>query len=141
MVNRLWRYLMPFAAAAMLGGCSIKDTIRDADAAVVRFHDDLDAGRAQAIWEETGADMRQATTRKQFLAMLDAVHSKLGNVKSSRHVGWNRNASTNGSFMTVTNETVFERGKGTEQFVFRKSKADELALVGYHIQSNEMMQN
>lgn len=140
-MNRLGRYLMAFAAAAMLGGCSIKETMRSADAAVVRFHDDLDAGRSRTIWDATGEDMRTATTQKQFVAMLDAIHRKLGNVRSSRQVGWNRNASTRGSFMTVTNETLFDRGSGTEKFVFRKGKADELALVGYHIQSNEMMVN
>lgn len=136
---------MPFLAAAMLGatlaGCSIKETIRDADAAVARFHTDLDAGRSEAIWDGTGQEMRNATSHQQFVKLLDAVHRKLGNVKSSQQVGWNRNASTNGSFMTVTNQTVFERGSGTEQFVFRKGKADKLALVGYHIQSNEMMLN
>lgn len=132
---------MAFVVAAMLGGCSIKETIRNADAAVVRFHDDLDAGRSRAIWDATGAEMRAATTQKQFVALLDAVHRKLGNVRSSKQLGWNRNASTNGSFMTVTNETVFDRGSGTETFVFRKAKADELALVGYHIESNEMMAN
>ncbi len=132
---------MPFVAAAMLGGCSMKEVIGKADAEVVRFHEALDAGRSQQIWDATGADMRKATTRPQFVALLDAVHRKLGNVKSSRQVGWNRNASTNGSFMTVTNETVFEHGSGTEQFVFRKGEADKLALVGYHIQSNEMMVN
>ncbi|MFT4056127.1 MAG: DUF4019 domain-containing protein [Novosphingobium sp.] len=119
----------------------MKEVIGKADAEVVRFHEELDAGHSQEIWEGTGEDMRKATTRKQFVAMLDAVHRKLGNVKSSRQVGWNRNASTNGSFMTITNETLFERGSGTERFVFRKSEADKLALVGYHIQSNEMMVN
>lgn len=140
-MNRLGRYLMAIAAAAMLGGCSVKESIQQADAEVVRFHQALDAGRSQAIWDATGPDMRKATTQKQFVALLDAVHRKLGNVKSSKQVGWNRNASTNGSFTTTTNETVFERGRGTEQFVFRKSEADKLALVGYHIQSNEMMVN
>ncbi len=125
----------------MLGGCEIKESIRQADAEVVQFHRELDAGHSQEIWEATGPDMREATTRKDFVAMLDAVHRKLGNVKSSKQVGWNSNSGTGGSFMTVTNETVFERGHGTEQFVFRHGEADKLALVGYHIQSNEMMVN
>ncbi|MEE4452608.1 DUF4019 domain-containing protein [Novosphingobium resinovorum] len=132
---------MPFAVAAMLSGCNVKESIRDAGAEVVRFHAALDAGHSQAIWDATGADMRKATTQQQFVALLDAVHRKLGRVKSSKQVGWNSNSTTGGSFMTVTNETVFERGSGTEQFVFRKEEADKLALVGYHIQSNEMMLN
>lgn len=125
----------------MLGGCGVRDAVRQADVEVARFHQSLDEGHSRQIWAETGQPMRKATTERQFLATLDAVHRKLGRVRSSRQVGWQRNASTKGSFTTVTNETVFEHGSGTERFVFLKDKADKLALVGYHIEFDEMMRN
>jgi hypothetical protein len=140
-MKRLARYLMPFAAAAMLGGCNVTESIKEASVEVDKFHRALDAGNSQGIWASAGADLHQATPRAQFVAVLDAVHRKLGKVKSTKQVGWNSNATTSGSFVTLTNETVFERGTGTEQFVYRKGDADKLSLAGYHIQSNDMMLN
>lgn len=140
-MKRLARYLMPFAAAAMLAGCNVKESSKAADVEVGQFHQGLDAGGWQAIWASADPQLRKTTTRAQFGKLLDAVHGKLGKVKTSQQVGWNAEATTGGSFVTVTMQTTFERGAGTEQFVFRKGEADKLTLVGYNIQSQDMMLN
>lgn len=138
-MKRLARYLMPFAAAAMLAGCNVKESLKDADIEVGQFHQKLDAGNWQAIWTAADPQLHKATTRAQFGGMLDAVHGKLGKVKSSEQVGWNAEATTGGSYVTVTTQTTFARGSGTEQFVFRKGEAGKLTLAGYDIQSKDMM--
>ncbi|EJL34653.1 DUF4019 domain-containing protein [Novosphingobium sp. AP12] len=140
-MKRLGRYLMPFAAAAMLGGCNVQASIKEAEAEVGHFHHELDAGNWQAVWKGADPELRKAGTRAQFGQLLEAVHRKLGNVKSTKQVGWNANATTGGSFITVAMETTFERGSAAEQFVYRKGNADQLTLVGYHIQSEQMMVN
>ena len=43
-MNRLGRYLVPFAAAAMLAGCGVKESFKDAEVEVGKFHQALDAG-------------------------------------------------------------------------------------------------
>jgi len=138
-MNGLARYLMPFAAAAMLAGCGMKESFADAGLEVAKFHRALDAGRTQEIWNDADPQLRSATQQAQFAKLIDAVHRKLGKVRSSKQVGWNANATTGGTFVTLTMETVFEHGSGVEQFVYRKGDGGRMALVGYNIQSQDMM--
>lgn len=138
-MNALARYLMPFAAAAMLAGCGMKESFADAGLEVAKFHRALDAGRAQEIWKSADPQLRSTTQQAQFVKLIDAVHRKLGKVRSSKQVGWNANATTGGTFVTLTMETAFEHGSGVEQFVYRKADGGHMALVGYNIQSQDMM--
>jgi len=139
-MNRIARCLAPIVIVTMVAGCGVKEGFEAATAEVARFHAALDAGKSQQIWSEGDAQLRQSTSRDQFVKLLDAVHRKLGKVTSSKQVGWNANATTGGTFLTVTMETAFERGSGTEEFVFKKAD-QRVALAGYQITSQEMMLN
>lgn len=140
-MNRLGRYLMPFAAAAMLAGCGVKESFKDAEVEVGKFHQALDAGDLPAIWQQADPALRQGPQRIQLEKVLDAVHRKLGKVKEAKQVGWNANATTGGTFVTLTYQTVFEHGSGVEQFVYRKGNEGKVTLTGYDIQSQDMMLN
>lgn len=140
-MNRFARYLMPFAAVAMLAGCGMKESVENAELEVGKFHRMLDAGNWRKLWAGADPDLRKATSREQFGKLLEAVHRKLGPVKESKQVGWNANSGTGGTFVTVTMRTTFEKGTGAEQFVYRKRGEGQLKLVGYNIQSREMMLN
>jgi hypothetical protein len=140
-MNRISRYLAPIVAVAMLGGCGLKESFKDADTAVARFHAALDAEQWQAIWTMTAPQMRQQTKQADFQRMLEAVHRKLGKVRQTKQVGWNSMAGTSGSTLTLTMETAFEHGSGTEQFVYMRVADQPLKLAGYNIQSQEMMLN
>jgi hypothetical protein len=138
-MNRMARYLVPIVAVAMLPACGLKQSFADADTAVERFHAALDQGQWQAIWNTTAPQFRQQTRQADFERILQAVHRKLGKVKQSKQVGWNANAGTSQSSVTVTMATDFERGSGTEQFIYVKAADQSLELAGYDIQSKEMM--
>lgn len=144
-MNRMSRYLAPILAvampAAMLTGCGLKGSFKDADAAVARFHAALDAEQWQAIWNTTDPSFRQQTKQATFQRILEAVHRKLGKVRQTKQVGWNANASTSGSTLTLTMDTAFEHGSGTEQFVYKRAADQSLKLAGYDIQSQEMLLN
>lgn len=140
-MNRLGRYLVPFAAAAMLGGCGVQESFKEADVEVGQFHTALNAGNWQGVWQTADPQLRQATTREQFGKLLDAVHRKLGKVTASKQTGWNANSGTGGTYVTVTMQTQFERGTGTEQLVYHKGSDGKVALSGYNIQSQDMMLN
>lgn len=140
-MNRIARLLVPFAAAAMLGGCGIKESFEKADVAIASFHADLDAGKFDKIWTSADPDLRKATRKGDFEKLLKAVHTKLGAVKTTRQVGWNTNATTSGTFLTATFQTTFEKGSGNEQFTYRKGKGDAVTLVRYGIDSQDMMLN
>lgn len=137
----LLRYLAPIAGLAMLSGCGVKESVEQASGEVERFHHALAAGRLQQIWSEADPQFRQSTKQADFARFMGAIDRKLGKVRSTRQVGWNANATTGGTFVTLNLETSFERGSATEQFVYRKADEGRLALVGYNLQSREMMVN
>lgn len=140
-LNRIGRLLVPFAAAAMLVGCGVKESFKDAEVEVGKFHQALDAGDLRAIWKQADPALRQGAQRTELEKVLDAVHRKLGKVKQTKQVGWNANATTGGTFVTLTYQTTFERGPGGEQFVYRKGDGGKIALTGYNIESQDMMLN
>jgi hypothetical protein len=123
---------------AVLCGCSMSADTALAEQAVPRFHEQLDAGSFDAIYEASAADLRQITTHQDFVAFLDAVHRKLGKTKASDRTGWNVNYGTSGSLVTLTYKTAFDGGAAQEQFVFRVQDKAAL-LVGYHINSTALI--
>jgi len=125
----------------MLVGCGVKQSVEDADVQVGAFHKQLDAEQYDTIWNRSAPEMKKAVSETQLTKLLAAVHRKLGKVRSSKQVGWNANTSTNGSFVTVTMQTTFERGTGTEALTFRKEQGNRLMLAGYNINSQDMMLN
>jgi len=109
-----------------------------AEQAVPRFHEQLDAARFDAIYNESGDELKKASTQKDFVALLEAVHRKLGNTKSSGKTSWNVNYQTSGSFVTLGYKTSFDGGDAQEQFVYRLQDKAAL-LVGYHINSTALI--
>ncbi|MBT0671258.1 DUF4019 domain-containing protein [Novosphingobium profundi] len=140
-MNRLARLLVPFAVAATLAGCNIKQSFEKADAAIGTFHADLAAGSYDRIWMTADPDLRQSSSKADFEKLLQAVHDKLGAVKETKQTGWNTNATTGGTYLTAVMQTTFEKGTGTEQFTYRKGKDDTVTLVNYAIDSRDMMLN
>lgn len=141
LMNQVTRYLVAIVAVAMLTGCGLRESFKDVSAETGRFHAALNAGRWEPVWKAADPQLRQATSRDQFARLFAAVHRKLGRVQSAKEVGWNANADTGGTFLTVTMETRFERGAGTERFVYRKIADHRLALAAYNIESQDMMLN
>jgi hypothetical protein len=126
------------ALVSVLCGCSMSADTAVAEQAVPKFHEELDAGRFDAIYNESADELKKTTTQQEFVAFLDAVHRKLGNTKASDKTGWRVNYQTSGSFVTLGYKTTFDGGSAQEQFVFRlQDKA--AVLVGYHINSTALV--
>lgn len=75
-MNRLARYLMPFAAAAMLAGCGVKESFKEASVEVCHFQAALDADDWPSLWTQADPQLRKAAPRVQFGKLLQAVHRK-----------------------------------------------------------------
>lgn len=109
-----------------------------AEQAVPRFHALLNAGKFEEIYNASSEDIKKATKQQDFIALLEAVHRKLGEVKSSERQAWKVNYQTSGTFVSLTYKTIYSEGEAAEQFVFLlKGKAATLA--GYHINSNALI--
>jgi hypothetical protein len=116
----------------LLASCSGPESVQDARGGIDIFHGHLDAGNIDAIWQSASAGLTGSASKEEFSGLLVAIQEKLGNVVKSVQVGWKRNISTSGNFVTVNMETTFERGTGKEEFVFCYVD-EQLHLGGYHI--------
>ncbi len=85
-------------AAVAVAGCSMGDEADLAAQAVSTFHQMLDAGQFDAIYAASADELKKAASQKDFVALLEAVHRKLGNTKSSSEKTWNVNYQTSGRF-------------------------------------------
>ena len=136
-----WRKTIAGAAiAALLASCGVSESLDNAEAEVDAFHAELDSGQFDAIWDQASTELTGTAKKEQFETLLAAIHRKLGNVKSSERTEWKAEANLDGKFVFVRMQTSFEKGSGTEQFVFR-NKDERLSLAGYHIESTDLMVN
>ncbi|MBX3594019.1 hypothetical protein [Sphingomonas sp.] len=127
-------------AVAMLAGCSGGSAdIKAAQAAVTGFHAALNAERYQAIYAETAPQFRANTPQDRLVKLLAAIHRKLGDAGETRLQGWNVQYATGGSAVTLTYQTRYAKGVATEVFVY--STGTPPRLIGYNINSPDMMMN
>jgi hypothetical protein len=129
------RWLLPIAVAMSLAGCSAPADTKAAETGITDFHREMDAGQYAPIYDASASDMKSSISRDDFVKFLSGLHGKLGPYRSGKTTGWNVNYGTGGHLVTLTHEAQFERGPGTEQFIFRVSD-EKASLVGYHINSN-----
>ena len=131
------RWVM-MAGLVALGGCSFGKDVPVAEKAVDAFHTQLNAGQFDAIYNEGGAALKAATTRADMVALLNAVHRKLGGFKSGKTQGWNDNVTTDGHTITLSYAASYQNGAADEQFVYRLT-GGQAQLVGYHVNSNQLI--
>lgn len=131
----MMRLVVLLAGLGLLGACSPAADTKAAEDGVVAFHQTMDGGRYAAIYDGSAPDMKSAISREDFVKLLTGLHAKLGSFQSGKTTNWNDNANTGGHYVTLAREAHFERGPGTEEFVFRIENG-RAVLAGYHVNSN-----
>ena len=124
-------------ACFALIGCNPVKAKASAEAAVKEFHEQLNKGDFKGIYAAAHADLKQASTEKDFVALLDAVHRKLGLVQSSEPNGWRVNATGHVN-VVLAYKTKFAEGDGVETFNYQ-IEGEKAVLVGYNISSNALI--
>jgi len=136
------------AVVALLCGaslllCSCGSVSQDAVLAkqgVAEFHSQLDAEQYAALYAEADPKLHDAATQADFTKLLEAVHRKLGTVRQSNLRTWNAAWHTGqGTTVTLTYDTTFATGSGTEQFLWHIDDNRAL-LYGYHINSADLIE-
>jgi hypothetical protein len=130
-----------FAALALLGllgGCSAGADLPVAQDGVTRFHQMLNAGDFADIYADSGPDMKKASTQADMIQLFDAIHRKLGNFQSGTMTGWRENATTSGTYVTLSYSAKFDRSDVTETFSWRIDQGHAL-LASYFINSTYMV--
>jgi len=131
---------LTFILAAILfaSSCASPADTAVAERQVIQFHQQFDAASYADIYEQSAPEFKAATTADKFVALLEAVHRKLGATKSSEKQNWLVNFYTSGTFVTLTYKTTFAEGDGIEKFVYKKED-NEAKLIGYNINSNVLI--
>jgi Protein of unknown function (DUF4019) len=128
-----------FVPCLVLGSCSSASNKQIADQAVTEFHRQLDSEQYHAIYTGSDEKLRQAFSEADFVALLEAVHRKLGTVQranlQSFQVGW---FAGQGQVVTLVYNTRFVNSNADEKFVWHIN-GDHPLLVGYFINSNALI--
>jgi hypothetical protein len=133
------RALILLAVLALaVSGCSMSAAKTAAEQGVDKFHTMLDGGQFDQIYSDATVDCKRITTEHDFVALLSAIHEKLGTVRSSKEENWRVNLDTKGTLVVLTYKTGYAQGDAEEQFVFLIDKGTP-ALQGYHINSNALV--
>jgi len=115
--------------------CSFSKGKQLAESAVVEFHNQYNAGQFHDIYNQADDGFKRSDTEANLVQFFEAIHRKLGTVKWANQTRWYVNATTGGTFVTVSYDTDFSEGKGTEQFAFRIN-GNKALLYNYHVNSN-----
>src|SRR5262245_40954796 len=135
------RRLLGFLIAAFLvAGCSAKQDISVAQAAIAHFRQLMAEQQFSKIYSEGSDELKKKTTEQSLTRLLSAIDRKLGPVKTSVSDGWNLNYNASGSSVTLKYKTQFEKGTGVETFIYRLVGGKAL-LAGYNIASEDLITN
>lgn len=130
--------VLALATSLVLAGCNPAKSKEAATQAVMQFHQRLDNEAYAEIYRDAHPDFKKASTEKDFTALLEAVHRKLGNTVSSEPAGWRVNSFVSGTNVVLTYKTKFAAGDAVETFSYREDGATP-ALLGYNINSTALI--
>ena len=123
--------------ALLLGAstsCSLTKGKGIAEAAVVQFHNQFNAGQFHEIYNQADEGFKKGASEAELVALLEAVHRKLGTVKQANPARWGINTTPTGTLASLGYEVEFSEGKGVEEFVFHII-GDKALLYHYNVNS------
>ena len=127
------------ALIILLTSCGSGKDIAAAQQGVGQFHSQLDSEQYHEIYAAADDSFHKATTETDFIALLQAIHRKLGKTQKSEQrtfqVGW---YTGTGKTVTLGYDTNFAGGAASEQFVWGL-RGDQPVLLGYHVTSNALI--
>lgn len=137
------RMALPILACIAACVCSCGSPTKDAalaKQAVDDFHSQLDSEQYASLYTAADPKLHDLTTKTDFVNLLSAVHRKLGTVRQANLRTWNAGWYTGqGTTVTLTYNTTFSSGSGTEEFVWHISD-NRARLYGYHINSADLIE-
>ena len=127
-----------FLNILFLSSCNPVKSTSGAEAGVVEFHKQFDAGDFDKIFDTAHADFKASQPKEKVVEFLSAVHGKLGKVKSTRRVSWKVNSFNLKTNVILVYKTEFEKGSGVERFIFRIQDG-KAGLYNWNVNSRELI--
>ena len=126
------------AAVLCLTACSGGEDLKNTEAAIARFHQQVNAGQFDQIYVNAATDWKQAQSPRDSVKFLSAVRDKMGAFQSGETDGWRINYATGGSVAVVQYKSKFQKGDAIETFTYQLGEKAP-TLVGYNINSNTLI--
>lgn len=124
--------------ALLLAACNPMAQLDTSEATIASWHERYNEGDARALYGETGEEFRKVTSMDQMEALVTLVTNQMGPVVSTEREGFNINSNNGLTVTTVTMKTTFEKGPGTETFLFHGT-GDDMKVVGWNVNSDNFM--
>lgn len=126
-----WVLAVAALSAAVLVACESDVDRGPAQAAVKRFHAELDAGRLDALTAGVEDDAR----RQDLVRRLADVHGRLGASGTSVERSWTVDRGMSSARLTLDYATHYEHAEASERFTFRM-KGHDVKLVDYQVRAD-----
>lgn len=133
--------LKTFAAALFalfLAACNPMEQLDGAEEFITQYHSVYNDGDSRTLYGLTSEEFRGATSIEQMDGMVAFVTERMGPVVSTEREGFNLNTDNGLTETTITMKTQFEKGEGTETFVFHGS-GDDFRLVSWNVNSPNLI--
>ncbi|BCX48617.1 hypothetical protein HAHE_25250 [Haloferula helveola] len=134
------RLVIGACLAVFLGGCNPTKSRTEAEGAVVDFHAKFSAADFEGIYNAAHRDFQSSQPKDDIVAFIRTVRSRLGPVVSSKLSSWSSMSQNLSTTVTISYNTVFENGTGSEQFIYQIEEA-EAKLLSWNITSNQLIHN
>lgn len=132
-------FMLVLGIGPIVSGCGgMFEGKEAAEQGVSDFHKRYNDGELAEIYAEGHSKLKNATSEKEFLEFVGTVQRKLGKVTNTSMAGLNIRSVNSTTTAVLTQDTMFEHGKGTETFTFEIDD-DKAVLLGYHINSKELV--
>ena len=139
MNRKIYAIMITLLIMVFLNGCSDMTSAKPAaEIAITGFHEMYNSEDFESIFDDSHKDFKAASNFESFSEFMQAVHSKLGRVKSTESQNWkvgNYNLKTS---VSLQQKTQFENGSGVETFNYR-IEDEKAILVGYNINSRDLI--
>ena len=126
----------------MISGCvsSMANGEQQAQSLAATMHQKMASNNLAGIYDGASQRYKDAVTREKSDDLFSAINRKLGAPGECKQQGFNMNSTTSGTILKLTCETKFSKdATGTETFAWIKSE-DQYQLLGYHIESEELIE-
>lgn len=117
-LHSMWTRHGVFIAAIALAGCSFSADYGDAKKATEGFHSLMDQGEYGAIYDSAARGFQASSTRENLAGFLKRVNRKMGKCGEGQVTFGGYQATTSGTFVTVTSSRVCANGSLGEVFVW-----------------------
>ena len=126
------RVAVVLLCSLLLASCEFRKSRLIAEAGVKEFHALLDREQYEQIYDQGDDSLRESTSKADFVAYLQGIHSRMGNTRKTTASGFSVNASPGeGAQVALAMETEFDRGVAQERFLWRVS-GGRAVLLDYH---------